>query len=269
MAPDDEPYFREAGSGPAVICLHANASTSGQWRGLMELLAPGWRVIAPDGLGAGKGAPWPGGRAVSLADEVGALRPLLERLPAPWRLVGHSYGAAVALKIALTWPDRVAGLVLYEPTLFAVLLQQQGDHPAVAGIADTVAAAGAALDLGDAFAAARIFIDYWMGAGAFDAMPPSRQAPVAEAVRNVRGWSRVLMSEAVDPAAYAALKLPVRLLCGGRTRSSARAVSAALAQLLPQAELVELPGLGHMAPVTHPDQVNPVIAAALDRTRSS
>ena len=31
-----EPFFREAGTGPGVVCLHANASTSGQWRGLME-----------------------------------------------------------------------------------------------------------------------------------------------------------------------------------------------------------------------------------------
>ena len=28
------PFFREAGAGPGVVCLHANASTSGQWRGL-------------------------------------------------------------------------------------------------------------------------------------------------------------------------------------------------------------------------------------------
>ncbi|CAD5372865.1 Hydrolase [Rubrivivax sp. A210] len=264
-----EPCYREAGSGPAVICLHANASTSGQWRGLMDLLAPRWHVVAPDGLGAGKGAPWPsgpGGKAVGLADEVEALRPLLARLPAPWHLVGHSYGAAVALKIALTWPDRVAGLVLYEPTLFAVLLQQRPDHPAVAGIADTVQTAGMALDRGDTFAAARIFIDYWMGEGAFDAMPPSRQAPVAESVRKVRGWSRALMGEAIVPAAFAALDLPVSLLCGGQTRASARAVSAALAALLPRADLIELQGLGHMAPVTQPDQVNPVIAAALGRS---
>ncbi len=41
-------FVREAGSGPAVICLHSNASTSGQWRGLMERLAPKFRVLAVD-----------------------------------------------------------------------------------------------------------------------------------------------------------------------------------------------------------------------------
>ena len=49
-----DPFFREAGSGPGVVCLHANASTSGQWRALMDLLAPRFHVLAADSLGAGK-----------------------------------------------------------------------------------------------------------------------------------------------------------------------------------------------------------------------
>ena len=36
--PLSNPFFREVGSGPGVVCLHANASTSGQWRPLMETL---------------------------------------------------------------------------------------------------------------------------------------------------------------------------------------------------------------------------------------
>jgi hypothetical protein len=43
-----EPFCREAGTGPGVVCIHANASTSGQWRGLMERLAPRYHVFAPD-----------------------------------------------------------------------------------------------------------------------------------------------------------------------------------------------------------------------------
>ena len=33
-----EPFFRESGSGPGVVCTHSNASTSGQWAALMERL---------------------------------------------------------------------------------------------------------------------------------------------------------------------------------------------------------------------------------------
>ena len=48
------PYFREAGNGPGVVCLHSNASSSSQWRELMEALAPTHRVLAPDGWSAGR-----------------------------------------------------------------------------------------------------------------------------------------------------------------------------------------------------------------------
>ena len=64
------PFVRAAGSGPGVVCLHSNASSSSQWRGLMELLAPRFRVLAPDSYGAGKSPDWPSDREISLADEV-------------------------------------------------------------------------------------------------------------------------------------------------------------------------------------------------------
>ena len=34
------PYHREAGIGPSVVCIHCNASSSSQWRPLMDRLAP-------------------------------------------------------------------------------------------------------------------------------------------------------------------------------------------------------------------------------------
>jgi len=53
------PYFRSAGSGPAVVCLHANAGSSGQWRALMDSLAPRFHVLAVDSYGAGRSPAWP------------------------------------------------------------------------------------------------------------------------------------------------------------------------------------------------------------------
>ena len=48
------PFFREVGSGPGVVCLHSNASSSSQWRALMETLAPRFHVLAADSYGVGK-----------------------------------------------------------------------------------------------------------------------------------------------------------------------------------------------------------------------
>lgn len=114
-------FFREAGSGPGVVCLHSNASNSGQWRGLMEALAPKFHVLAADSYGAGKSPPWPTDRTIWLRDEVALLEPVFARAGDPFALVGHSYGAAIALIAAITQPHRVRALALYEPTLFAVV----------------------------------------------------------------------------------------------------------------------------------------------------
>jgi len=64
MTPMDGPFFREAGQGATVLCLHSNAGTSGQRPGPMDLLSPRLRVLAPDLSGTGRaGARVGGGRA--------------------------------------------------------------------------------------------------------------------------------------------------------------------------------------------------------------
>lgn len=258
-------FVREAGTGPAVLCLHSNASTSGQWRGLMDTLSPQRRVLAPDLLGAGRSAAWPVATGARLAHEAAALAPLLGSLsgslPAGagerFAIVGHSYGAALALHLALAHPGRVSALVLYEPTLFPLLHQQQADHPAAAGIADAVATAGAAVARGDLQAAGEAFIDYWMGAGAWAAMPEPRRGPVAESMRPVWLWAEALFAEPWSLPALDTLTMPVLLLGGSTSPPSVTELLPLLAQALPHATLQVLPGLGHMAPVTHPGVVNP------------
>ena len=113
--PGPAAFFREAGSGPSVVCLHSNASSSGQWRALMERLAPGFRVLAPDSYGAGKSPAWPTERPVRLSDEAALLEAAFARAGDPFALVGHSYGAAVALIAAVAQPHRVRALAFYEP----------------------------------------------------------------------------------------------------------------------------------------------------------
>ena len=257
------PFFREAGSGPGVVCLHSNASSSSQWRGLMELLAARFHVLAPDTYGAGKSPPWPQGRKVALRDEVALLDPVFARAGERFSLVGHSYGGGIALIGALAHRQRLRSVALYEPTLFALVERESPND--VDGIRNAVAAAMAALGRGDASTAARCFIDFWMEPGAFDRMPERVQAASAEAVRNIQGWKEALFGEPTPAEAFAALDVPVLLMVGSKSPLSSRAVARRLGRLLPRAELAELEGLGHMGPITHPDVVNQRIRAFLER----
>lgn len=258
-------FFREAGSGPGVVCLHSNASSSGQWRSLMEALAPRFHVLAADSYGAGKSPPWPTDRAVTLRDEVALLEPVFQRAGEPFALVGHSYGAAVALLAALARPERVRALALYEPTLFALVEQESPSPNEVDGIRSTVAASLAALRAGDPAAAARCFIDFWMGEAAFERMPERHRAAIAEAMANVQGWKDALFGEPTPASAFRRLEAPVLMLVGKRSPLSSRAVARRLAGLLANVECVELEALGHMAPITDPDVVNARIAGFLDQ----
>ena len=257
--------LREIGAGPGVVCVHANASSASQWRPLMELLAPRNHVLAADSYGAGKGPPWPTNRVLTLADEVTLLEPVFDRAGDPFVLVGHSYGAAVALMAAVQHPQRVRALVLYEPTLFSLIEAAAPQPNAAEGIRAAVAAAAAALDAGDPAGAARAFIDYWMGPGAWDATPPGRQAPIAASVLNVRGWAQALMTEPTPLADLARLTMPVLLMVGGVSPASSLGVADLLAGALPRVQRKSFEGLGHMGPVTHPAVVNAAIAAFLDQ----
>jgi pimeloyl-ACP methyl ester carboxylesterase len=260
-----EPFFREAGTGPGVVCTHANASSSGQWRGLMELLAPKFRVLAPDSYGSGKSPEWPSDRVISLRDEVALIEPVLARAGSPLALVGHSYGAAISLVAALSDPSRVRAMALYEPTLFA-LIDAEGAPPNDAdGIRSVVADASIALAAGNRDGAAERFIDYWMGEGSWEQTPEQRKAPIAASVINMRRWGHALFTEPTPLSAFRALDIPVLYMVGGRSTTSACGVARRLTKVLPRVEVVEFEELGHMGPVTHPERVNEVIARFLER----
>lgn len=259
------PFHRQAGHGRRVVCFHSNASHSGQWRALMDQLAPRFEVVAVDSYGAGKSPDFTEARDLQLADEVDLAQPLLDSTSGKVFLVAHSYGASVALKAALMHADRVAGLALYEPTLFSLVLASP--HPErVKGIAAAVAMAQAALAKGNASDAARAFIDFWMGDGAWAQTPAERRPAIEQSVRHVGRWAHVLMTEPATLQEIAArITMPVLYMTGDASPESSLAVASLLAPALPHVNHLRFPGLGHMAPITHPKVVNAAIEEFLLR----
>jgi len=91
------------------VCIHANASNSAQWRGLMDLLAPKFHVFAPDSYGSGKSPEWPSDRVIALRDEVALLEPLFARA-----------GATAAARATL---EGIGGMVIDLAKLFDDLVE--------------------------------------------------------------------------------------------------------------------------------------------------
>ena len=188
-------FCREAGAGTSVVCLHSSASSSGQWRALMDRLGRRFRVIAVDLYGSGKTVAWPQDQPMHLDDEIALLRSVFQAAGDRFHLIGHSYGGAVALKAALTHQDRLISLVLYEPVLFSVLManapQSDAAREIVAVRDDTIRL----VDEGNLNASAERFVDYWTGDGAWAAIPEPRRPAIAEAMRAVKPEWHALFHE--------------------------------------------------------------------------
>jgi pimeloyl-ACP methyl ester carboxylesterase len=257
-------FFRESGRGTAVVCIHSSASSSAQWRPLTDRLGCRYRTLAVDLYGSGKSPTWPAARALSLDDEVALLEPAFAAAGERFHLVGHSYGGAVALAAAGARPERVESLVLFEPVLFSMLMAEDPDQAAAREITavrdDTVAA----LERGDPHGSGARFVDYWMGPGAWATMPAQRRDAIAGLMTTVKAEWDAVFNEPTPLSAFAELDVPVLYLTGSESPASARGVARLLTKVLPRVTAIEVDGVGHMAPVTHPDRINALVERHLD-----
>ena len=231
-----------------------------QWTRLTDRLASSHRVVVPDLLGYGANPRWPGDRGFTLAHEVAAVRALAQELGEPAHWVGHSYGGLIALLLALEAPTLVRSLSLYEPVAFGVL-HALGDALGLADLAKVEASpVFADVTQGGSEAWMREFIDYWSGSGAWEALAPTARAGFLVSAQKTFLEVKALMAHRVTPEGWRGLEIPTLVLSGSRSPPSARRVAMRLPELLPQARWVELPGAGHLGPLTQANEVNALIA---------
>jgi pimeloyl-ACP methyl ester carboxylesterase len=253
-----------------VICLHSSAGSGRQWASLAAAFGLDRSVLAPDLIGYGRDESWLPDGGVTLDAEAARIEAIVDATPGPVCLVGHSYGAAVATRVALRRRARIAALALHEPVLFSLVAGGADDD----GPGREIVGVGTAVrdDVGAARVerAAERFVDYWSGDGAWDAMDERRRRGVCARMPKVACEFGALFGDAVPLHAYARLTMPVLLLEGEATRSPPKAVARRLRSALPNVRRVRVPGAGHMAPVTHPGLVNAEIlrfVRAVDRRR--
>jgi len=258
----------EAGTaGPVVMLVHSSVSGARQWTRLVDDLKDRFRVRAVNLFGYGKTPAWSNGRVQTLDDQARLVEAALPRDAGEICLVGHSFGATVAMKAAARLYGRVDRLVLIETNPFN-LLAQHGRTDALTeamALRDCVKAYG---DRGEWATAAEIFADYWGGAGTWAAMRPERRAAFVQAIRpNYFEWDAA-MNDATTAEQWAALLPPDTLLIAdSRSALPIREVTAILRRACPAWFYRDVPGAGHMAPLTRPDLINPLVTEFLCRSK--
>jgi len=255
--------YSDDGQGQAVILIHSSVSANRQWRALTEALRDRYRVLAINLFGYGETTRWPGTSMQTLYAQAQLVLALCEEIASPVHLVGHSFGGSVALKAASLLGAHVGNLILLEPNPFN-LLKQNGRARAFLesrGLRDHVKYFGS---LDDWPQVAERFADYWLGDGSWNSMPEKRRAAFVDSLRpNFHEWDAVMEEEAtVDE--WKNLTARTLLVADAATRPPIREIVEIFAKACPHWTFRTITGAGHMAPLTHPDLINPIVREFLD-----
>jgi pimeloyl-ACP methyl ester carboxylesterase len=251
------------GSGPDVVLVHGSLGDYRQWQSIAEVLRTRYRVIAVSRRFHWPHAPAPDAH-YSYEAQTDDLLGYLRALGRPVSLVGHSYGAGVALLAALGDPSRVHTLVLIEPALHSLL---SAGGPAVdAEVASRSAMLAEVATLARAgrhVQAARALTDWIQGdAGGFDGLPPAVRTGLLENAATVGPtFSRAAPEVTCDDLRV--LRIPTLVLNGERTRLYYRLIGERLASCLPGSTHQTITDAAHMTIVEQPAATAAILSTFL------
>ena len=264
--PGFEPSVTTLGSGARrVLALHCTMAHGGAWSGLAKHIGEAVTLVAPDMPSHGTSADW---------DEVSDFSDTVYQASlgvmdaGPMDVIGHSFGAATALRIAAFNPERVRSLTVFEPVFFAAALRR--DPASLAAHAEDAKPYVAAITARDYPLAARLFNRMWSAGGPkWDDLPTRTRAAMARAIHVVPDTERFLFEDAAGllaPGALDALEVPTLVMRGEMAHPAIVATNDGLADLIPGAEQSVIAGAGHMAPISHPAEVAAALQGLLGRS---
>lgn len=235
------------GDGIPVVLLHPGWGDSAGWEPVLEALPDDVRTIRYDVRGYGR-SPAPAGEFNPLWD----LLEILDRRGVDEAVVvGHSGGAATALSLAVTEPDRVAGLVLIAPGV--------GDYPW--DFDDPYFKSFAELyDARDEEGLVELGQRTWARAGSC----PATDAQLRSGVRGMLTQNGMAASEPPTYARLGELDMPVPLLIGDLDHPLVLRCAGDVAVRIPDCQVLTLPGVDHLLPLRAPDVVADVITEVLE-----
>jgi pimeloyl-ACP methyl ester carboxylesterase len=255
--------YTDEGQGRPVVLIHSSVSGNRQWRALTDALSDRYRVLAPNLYGYGETSPWPGEAPQTLHAQARLIAAVCEEVGDPVHLVGHSFGGSVALTAAALLDSRVGGLVLLEPNPFA-LLKHGGRTSAFLETQALRDHMQRCVALNDWTSAAERFADYWLGDGAWSAMPEKRRAAFSESLPPVFHEWEAAMDEQTTVEQFRALPCRTLVVSDRATRPPIREIVDVLEQACPHWSFRAIAEGGHMAPLTRPELVNPIVRQFLD-----
>lgn len=232
--------FIDVGEGPPVVLLHGFASSLNVWDTVVPALAENHRVLALDLKGFG----WsnrPEGDYSPAAQARLVWEFLEERGVDQTAVVAHSWGASVALQMALEQPERIERIALYDAWVYAEQLPSTFIWARAGGIGEMLfglfykerPADKTALAFYDDSYVTYEFVEEIKSQMA----RPGTTAAALEAVRGQR-------YEDVQHT-YSAVDVPVLLLWGREDKVTTLDMGERLVRQLPDAELVVYPRCGH------------------------
>jgi pimeloyl-ACP methyl ester carboxylesterase len=264
-------YVISRGEGPPILFAHGITLSSRTWAKQFESIpGAGFRALAFDGRGHGESTVGDTGHSIdNLAEDVRSVLVGLDLRGAV--LVGHSMGGMAVQAFAIRHPNialaRVSGIVLMSSAARAVTSDARRLRNGVDRVTGVVPNVGAIMrqrNLGLLIAR--------MGFG--DSPHPShveatRQMLAACSRETLRDASRALLSLDLTPG-LPSITLPTLVLVGTADVLTPPRDSRQIATLIPGAELVELPGAGHMLMFERAQEVDQLIVDfARDCTREA
>jgi pimeloyl-ACP methyl ester carboxylesterase len=192
----------------------------------------------------------------SISDEarriVEELRPDIGGL----HLAGHSYGGAVALRIALDYPHLVRSLTLIEPAAFHLL--RNGAELERKMFADVERLAAPFMVSGhgtEAGAGVARFVEFWCGTGSWGRLSACKRVLVAAQSDIIRRNFGAIFAEGIPLSTCALISCPILGVVGENSPCLAQHLTRLIVGQVVEGRVIAISGAGHMSLLTHPKPI--------------
>jgi pimeloyl-ACP methyl ester carboxylesterase len=253
--------YAESGLGPTVVFVPGSCSTGSAWRPILSELGNGWRAVTTSLLGYGGTAERRTLRDADISREAEVLEAVVRRAASPVHLVGHSFGGAAAIAVALRRRVPLLSLVIIEAPV-PELLRHAGEHRHYRALREMTDVYFDAFRAGET-AAIKLMIDFYGGAGTFAAWPDRvRRYAIDTTPVNILDWASAYDFQ-LTPGCLANIDVPALVLRGGASHPAMRRASELLSQCMANASLATIAGAAHFMISTHAEEVARAIAQHL------